>query len=265
VIDSDASITSLSAEGLQVSAFDNEYVSGNNSRFEELEPLAFFTAPVKITLPLSTTLRLSLPVSTTNRENPSSRSASSTVRPWRPPRSIWASSTTTWAPAEPAPTDSWSSAPPPRAAYHPGVRYGDRTWTDIAYTVTESGTGVNIFKDNDIFTWYSKAGVELDPNTSASGAWTFQKDVMHWGPNTTGSVVPTWATYPRANQKGLSFSFTTLAEKIDLYFNGTVTVSSDFPGYAATTYSAAGGEGEGSFATIILGANPLNGAHTPSR
>ena len=263
VIDSDASITSLSAEGLQVSAFDNEYVSGNNSRFEELEPLAFFTAPVKITLPLSTTLRLSLPVSTTNRENPvisvselNSQAMETTEKHLGILYyNMGASGTGSDGFLVISPSSEGSGI----------IRVSDMatsTWTDIAYTVTESGTGVNIFKDNDIFTWYSKAGMELDPNTDASGAWTFQKDVMHWGPNTTGSVVPYLGDLSRANQKGLSFSFTTLAEKIDLYFNGTVTVSSDFPGYAATTYSAAGGEGEGSFATIILGANPLNEAHT---
>lgn len=158
---------------------------------------------MKITLPLSTTLRLSLPVSTTNRENPvisvselNSQAMETTEKHLGILYYNMGASGTG--------SDGFLVISP--SAEGSGIiRVSDMatsTWTDIAYTVTESGTGVNIFKDNDIFTWYSKAGMELDPNTDASGAWTFQKDVMHWGPNTTGSVVPYLGDLSRAQPEG---------------------------------------------------------------
>ena len=63
-------ITALSSTGLQTSNFDNEYSGSNNVGFKELEPMSFFTAPTKITLPMNTALRISLPVTTTTKQPP---------------------------------------------------------------------------------------------------------------------------------------------------------------------------------------------------
>ena len=63
-------IDSLSSSGTQTSMHDNEYDSNNNSVFSELDPVTLFTAPARVTVPLSTTMRLSVPAVTTEKGNP---------------------------------------------------------------------------------------------------------------------------------------------------------------------------------------------------
>ena len=81
---------------------------------------------------------------------------------------------------------------------------------------------------------------------------------MNWGNGTSVLAVPYLGDVSRTNTRGASFSFSTLAEKIALYFDGTVTVKRDSTNLGS--FTATGGEGAGSFATIDLGANPSNEA-----
>jgi hypothetical protein len=52
---------------------------------------------------------------------------------------------------------------------------------DIAFTVTEATTGINIYDDNDMFTFYNKNGTEYDPEKTDND-WSFV-DAPEWGAN----------------------------------------------------------------------------------
>ena len=261
VFDSNTTIHSLSGTGVQTSSFDNEYNGTDNTDFREMEPQSFFSAPVKVSIPLSTTMRLSLPITTTNRSNPVisvSELNSQALETTEKHMGVLYYNMGTDGTGK-----NGFLVMSPSSEGSGIIRVSDmatNTWTDIAYTVTESGTGVNIFKDNDIFTWYNAAGQKLNPDTDTSGVWMFQQNIMGWG-SAGISTVPYLGDLSRTSTQGASFTFSTLAEKIELYFDGTVTVSSDFPGFAAKSYTATGGEGAGSYATIDLGTNSDNGAH----
>lgn len=259
VFDSNTTISSLSSTGVQSSGFDNEYNAVNNADYQELEPQSFFTAPDKIAVPLSTTMRLSVPVTTTEKGNPVisvSELNSQALETTEKHLGVLYYNMGTDGTGKNgyvviSPSSEGSGI----------IRVSDmatNTWKDIAYTVTKSGTGVNIFKDNDIFSWYNARGQKIDPETDQSGVWIYQQNVMNWGSGTSVLAVPYLGDVSRTNTRGASFSFSTLAEKIDLYFDGTVTVKRDSTNLGS--FTATGGEGAGSFATIDLGANPSNEA-----
>ena len=52
---------------------------------------------------------------------------------------------------------------------------------DIAFTVTEATTGINIYDDNDMFTFYNENGTKYDPE-KADNDWSFV-DAPEWGAN----------------------------------------------------------------------------------
>lgn len=52
---------------------------------------------------------------------------------------------------------------------------------DIAFTVTEATTGINIYEDNDMFKFYNKNGTEYDPE-KADNDWSFV-NAPEWGVN----------------------------------------------------------------------------------
>ncbi len=263
VFDANADTATLSAAGVQTSSFENEYTSSNNSAFYTLEPVSLFAAPAKITLPLGSTMRLSLPVTTAGLNQP----VITVNEIVGPAQAAHASSMGTLyysMGADQTGANGYLTLSP-EAMGSGIIRVSDVTtnsWTDIAFTVTEPGEGINIFSDNGIFTWYDASGKKFDPNEASSAAWKFQQKVMQWGTNQQSAGAPYQFDLAHANVEGASFSFQTLAETLKLYFSGTVRVVSDFPGFVSRTYTANGGNGADGFATIELGENPLNEAHT---
>jgi hypothetical protein len=103
----------------------------------------------------------------------------------------------------------------------------------VAFIVTDSEDGIDIFIDNEAFTFINADGSSYDPDKTGQ-SWHFNS-------------APTWGegankeTPLRSNlsmgEKDASFTFSTVAEKIDLYFRGKVTVTSDYPGHTAHTYT----------------------------
>ncbi|MBU5627404.1 S-layer homology domain-containing protein [Oscillibacter sp. MSJ-2] len=258
VFDDNTSISSLSADGLLVSAFDNEYVPDNNAVYDSLEPTSFFSAPQKLTIPLGTTMRLALPVTTTEQTVPVIEVNELNCQAQATNEShmgilyynMGSSGTGADGYLVLSPSDEGSGI----------IRVADKNtnaWVDISYTVTEAGSGVNIFKDNGRFTWYNARGQQIDPETDESGAWVFPSAVAQWGSGEE-TTVPYLGDTSNAKMRNTSFTFDTLAETIDLYFDGSIQVSCNDEDVETQNLTATGGKGEGSYATINLGSNPAN-------
>ena len=106
-------------------------------------------------------------------------------------------------------------------------------------TVSGQETGINIYKDNNFFTFINKNGGIYDENAGPDGqTWSFSKhDVPAWGADNTA---PSRGDLSYA-EGGSRLTFRTVASAIDLYVKGTVQVESTFPGFAAQTVAAEGG------------------------
>lgn len=125
----------------------------------------------------------------------------------------------------------------------------------IAFTVTGVGEGIDIYNDNSAFIFRNADGTAYSKNGS-NQSWTFM-DMATWG---TGSNVETpLRSNLSVGQKDASFTFTTVAESIDLYYGGSVSVTSTFPGFGTKTYSGAAGKQP---ITVEFGANGKNTAYT---
>lgn len=134
---------------------------------------------------------------------------------------------------------------------------GTNTTRAITYTVTAFGEGINIYNDNNIFSFKNADGKQYNKDSAEPQSWSFKDNIPTWGHGQAESM-PYLANLAYG-ENNASFSFTSVAESIDLYFNGEVTVESTFPGFKTVNLSASGGN---SSASVRFGANPSNFAHT---
>ena len=103
----------------------------------------------------------------------------------------------------------------------------------VAFIVTDSVDGIDIFIDNEAFTFINSDGSTYNPDGTGQ-SWQFN-DVPTWG---TGENKETpLRSNLSMGEKNASFTFRTVAEKINLYFQGKVTVTSDYPGHTAHNYT----------------------------
>jgi hypothetical protein len=128
------------------------------------------------------------------------------------------------------------------------------SFKDVAYTVTGTGTGFNIFSDSDLFA-FSNADGSAYRAQATEQSWRFNRPCNKWGGDDS---LPYNYDLSEADA-GAAFSFDTVCQSIDLYFSGTVRVSSTFPGFAESEYTCDGGA---SSVPISFGANPTYYRHT---
>ncbi len=129
--------------------------------------------------------------------------------------------------------------------------------TDIAFTVTEATTGINIFNDNDMFTFFNKDGTPYDPEKTGND-WDFIQ-APEWGAD---GEVPYLSNLSRGNN-GAYFEFDTVASEIDIYFNGEISVESSYPGFNRVTgLASSGGNGLDDSRKVTFGDNKDFFAHT---
>ncbi|MCR5825669.1 MAG: hypothetical protein K6G54_03800, partial [Oscillospiraceae bacterium] len=132
---------------------------------------------------------------------------------------------------------------------------------DVAYTVTEAAEGINVFNDTSVFRFYNDAEQKqaYDPKAAGGQNWRFDSAVDAWGADETAPYRNDLAR----GKTGASFTFETKAEEIELSFSGTVKVESTFPGFAAQTVQASGGngDGDGETASVRFGKNDTNYTH----
>lgn len=111
--------------------------------------------------------------------------------------------------------------------------------TAIAFEVTDSTDGIDIYNDNQSFEFYNSDNSRVDPSdTAATSDWTFQSAAT-WG---TGedkeSPLRNNLSY---GKPGAYFRFSSVAESMDIFFGGTITVSTTHPNVADKTYTSNGG------------------------
>ena len=131
----------------------------------------------------------------------------------------------------------------------------------ITYTVTEAAEGLDIYENNEIFTFKNADGTTYDPSGNMdSQCWQFLDGVASWGQDSSKPYLGNLS----AGEKDASFSFKTQASSIKLIFQGKVQVTSTLSNYTAQdSYIAYGGSGdaEGHYALIDFGPNPEQKAH----
>ena len=125
------------------------------------------------------------------------------------------------------------------------------TFTPISFTVTSSDDGIDIFNDNETFTFH-EANNDTYSSSNPSSGWKFN-DISTWGSGADEE------TPLRSNLaigvSGTYFTFNTVAEAIDLYVDGTVEVSTKNPNGVTSTGTATGGKTP---VRIALGENGKN-------
>lgn len=127
----------------------------------------------------------------------------------------------------------------------------------IAFEVVGESDGVDIYKDNKIFTFYNKDKSKYDDQLASEQDWSFKENITTWGEN-DASESPMRSNLAEGKVNSY-FTFTTMAEAIDLHFNGTIEVSSSFPDFQTQTFTGTGGS---EFVNIKLCENPDNIAYT---
>ena len=228
----------------------NEYDSLNNVQTASFEHTTFITAPDKLTLAMGNTLRLPVTAVSTMGHTPT---LTATEVP-----------STTGEPNHLGilyynPSDSTVVMVPSSRGSGVIHLYDAETNTTkaVTYTVNSEDVGINIFKDNNFFTFTNKNGTVFDENAGPEGqTWSFStNDVQSWGAD--GSQ-PARGDLSYADE-GSKLSFRTVASDITLFFKGSIQVESTFPDFKTQTLSSEGG----SAGTLIsFGDNVTNYSHT---
>lgn len=255
-------ICSNKTTGIQGDFKHDEYNTANNYADIHLEPTSFFLTADRIILAMGNTLRLPVTVQT----------AGSTTRPvitveempgGNMPEenlgTLYYEEQGTYANG----TSQGTVVIVPSKVGSGTIHLNDTTTNTlfpITYTVTEAGSGINIFKDNGLFTFYNANGSETDPELAlAYRDWDFRSSIPSWGSSTAQSCTPMNADLSIAAAAGASFSFPTQAETINFSLKGRFEISSDFPGFGTKIVDTLGGT---EVTTIKFGANAMYQSHT---
>ncbi|WP_294550718.1 S-layer homology domain-containing protein [uncultured Pseudoflavonifractor sp.] len=235
----DTSMT-YGADGL-ITADHGEYNTGNNTWLTAVEHKTYFDTADKITLAMGNTMRLPVSIATSTGKDP-------TIQVTEVPdtqggaKNLGVLYYQQTANSGTGNTQGVLVVTPSREGT--GVLeikdQATNTIHSIAYEVTAAGEGINVFRDNGLFTFYNADSTEYD-ETAAAGTqdWSFNGDITTWG---TGSGATRPYLSNLANGKvGAYFTFDTVAESIDFSFNGKIRVSSTYPGFRAVEITCAGG------------------------
>ena len=123
----------------------------------------------------------------------------------------------------------------------------------INYTVTPVTEGINIYNDNDLFTFTNADGTTYDAKNSINNTWKFKGKVPSWG---TENEIP-YVNNLSVASKGDKFSFDTVCENLTIYHTGDIEVASDFPNFKTQSIAISKDElGEITATTIYFGSNP---------
>lgn len=228
------------ADGL-ITADHGEYNTGNNTQITAVEHKTYFDTADKITLAMGNTMRLPVSIATSTGKDPAIQvtEVPDTQGGAKNLGVLYYQQSGTSGTGN---TQGVLVVTPSREGT--GVLeikdQATNTIHSITYEVTAEGEGINVFKDNGLFTFYNADSTEYD-ETAAAGTqdWSFNGDIMTWG---TGSGATRPYLSNLANGKvGAYFTFDTVAESIDFSFNGKIRVSSTYPGFQAREITCTGG------------------------
>jgi hypothetical protein len=204
-----------------------EYEKDNNTLYRSLEARSFFTVPKHIAVALGSEVRLPVDVNTT-RLGDSVVTVTEIVQDGadRKLGLLYYDNGILYIKAAKAGSGI--------------IRMSDTTtasFTDVAFIANEPGEGINIFDDNDIFTW--------------QGDWEFLTGQLNLASDQNAPAVPPYRSDLAQGKAGSAFSFTTMASSLDLYFDGEIKVNSNAPGFSVSSFSVSNGQP----VTINLGSN----------
>ncbi|MEG1578203.1 MAG: hypothetical protein RR336_05520, partial [Oscillospiraceae bacterium] len=256
IFSADDSVTDWQAA--LVTARHAEYDTNNNRFATQVEHNSFFQSAAKVAIPMGTTMRLPLQVSTTKNTAPNiavdevpanGEKTHLGIRYYQPGKFDKGreSGTLVLAPS------SEGSGVLHLKDVNTNALYA------VAYTVTAAGDGINIFNDTDMFAFKNAGGGDYDPTALGAKDWQFEKGVPTWGEPVKDVTNPApYLSDLAKGKKDTSFTYRTQAQSMQLYFNGEVKVTSDLPGFTEQTVSATGGN---SFAMVSFGTNKNNVPH----
>jgi len=230
-----------------VTASHNEYYTANNLSTQAVEAYTTITAPHAIVIPLGTTTKVPVSAVSSRGQQPALA-----VQELSDDKDGLNNGILNF--KKSAGNDGSASGVLSLTPMTAGTGTLHLTDTDtnssfsIAFEVTDNADGIDIFNDNEAFTF-----------SSGTGDWLF-KGFETWGP-TTAPTAPLRQNLS-VGRKNATFTFDSVAEAIDLYFegqvkvellgsNGTATVVGTYP----ATGTNPGGEAK---VNIPLGTNPDN-------
>lgn len=237
-----------------LSAEHKEYNSANNAQTAVVQALTNYTAPPSLIIPMGTTTLIPVSAVSSRGTNPAlsvteigdEDGMNISILNYRQ------SSTNAGA------TEGVLSITPSKAGTGVIHLYDADTESEyaVAFTVTDAMEGIDIYNDNGAFTFKNVDGSVYDEN-GLNQNWKFQ-NMPSWGEGSNKE------TPLRGNlsygETGATFTFRTVAESFDLYFDGTVEItSSDYPGFRGGTYTGTAGSTP---TRIELGTNPDNTPYT---
>lgn len=109
----------------------------------------------------------------------------------------------------------------------------------IEFTVTSEGEGINIYKDNEIFSFYDDNGTLYVEGATGDTGWNFVEG--YWAYENGAEVYPVNNDYSGADM-GSYFEFVSAADSITLKFSGSISVVSTLNG--STSYYDSDIDGE---------------------
>lgn len=234
-----------------ITADHGEYNGVNNVRNTSVEHATYFDTADQVTLAIGTTLRLPVSIATSTGEDPVIQvlEVPDTQNGEKNLGVLYYQKSTSTGTGN---TQGYIVISPSKEGT--GVLeikdQATNTIHPVAYKVTSMGEGINIFKDNEFFTFYNSNKSEYDPSAAAgSQDWTFDDKANLWG---SGEKAEAPYRFDLAKGKtGAYFTFDTVAESIDFHFNGKIQVSSTYPGFRAVELTSTGGKDN--YASVSFG------------
>lgn len=206
----------------------DEYSASNNSWEDSIEHETFFYAPKRISTAMGNTLRLPITyASTSDNAEIIVREVSGGTEDWSSSFSILYFE-----------SGIIVAAPGAETAGNEGVLQVEDLATNsiysITYQITELGSGINIFRDDESFTFYEADGSMTDL-TAKTEDWIFNENVPTWDGGNNVKETPMNSDTVIARVNGAYLTFQTVADTITLWFDGEVEVSSNLSGTTSVT------------------------------
>lgn len=240
------------------SSHSGEYCYTNNVFTTEIAHETFFSAPKKISMALGNTLRLPISLAST-----SANGAQINVREISDGTEEWTANLGLLYYDEQSGTIV--AAPSENTVGKSGIIQVEDTVTNsyysITYRITEQGTGVNIYKDDESFTFYEADGSKTDL-TDKNQNWRFNENVPSWKGGSTENEVPMNNDTIIAMEDGAYFTFKTTADTIKLWFKGEVTIDSDLLSFSGITADSETLKKNGNYPLTVDFGNDSGAVHT---
>lgn len=245
----DDAVESRGADGL-ITASHGEYNTDNNSQVAPIEHTTFVETAAKVTLAMGNTMRLPVSIATSTGKAPviQVEEIHDTEGAAKNLGVLYYEQTANTGRGN---TEGVLVIAPSREGS--GIIHikdeATNTIQAITYEVTESGEGINIFKNNGMFTFYNKNGTPYDESAQAATQdWSFNGNISTWGADGSAPYLSNLSN----GKVGAYFTFDTVATSIDFRFNGKIQVESTYPGFTAQELSCTGGKQS---ATVSFGSS----------